>query len=152
MSPRVPTIIFCAQMSRIEQRQLWDTHLPATCLKCVQSVSMCHYQIGHTYFTGEMKVFHILVTSALCWCATHQNLKDIARGKRLSTLCTHFDSSCDHTLVYAGVFECVCLWGVYFVDEGTWGRMSVQLSKCPWKDIWSKKHAKPPVKWRDLNV
>ncbi|MED6264472.1 hypothetical protein CHARACLAT_015303 [Characodon lateralis] len=29
------------------------------------------------------------------------NLKDIARGKRLSPLCTHYDSSCDHTLVFS---------------------------------------------------
>lgn len=106
--------IFCAQMSRIELRQLWDTHLPATCLKCVQSVSMCHYQIGHTSFPGEMKVFHILVTSALCWCATHQNLKDIARGKRLSTLYALWLVMWSHACVCMGVRVCVPVGCAFF--------------------------------------
>lgn len=40
---------------------------PLPLLECVQTALLCHYQIGHTYFTPEMKVFLWLVTSAsLC--------------------------------------------------------------------------------------
>lgn len=40
---------------------------PFPLLECVQTVLLCHYHIGHTYFTQEMKVFLSLVTSAsLC--------------------------------------------------------------------------------------
>ena len=41
--------------------------VPFLCLafKCLQSVSLGHYRIGRTYFTEQMKVFLLLLTSAL---------------------------------------------------------------------------------------
>lgn len=70
--------------------------------KCVQSVSLCHYQIRHTYFTrGDESV---PFARNICLLVSHQDdLKDMARGERLSPLCTHSGLSCDHMLVWTFV-------------------------------------------------
>lgn len=47
-----------------QKQTVQDTFPLFLAFKCVQSVSLCHYQIGHTYFTEEMKVFLLLITSA----------------------------------------------------------------------------------------
>lgn len=47
----------------VTQTQFQDTFPLFLAFKCVQSVSLCHYQIGHTYFTEEMKV--------LFFCSQH---------------------------------------------------------------------------------
>lgn len=122
-------------------RQFQDTFPLFLCLvfKCVQSVSLCHYQIGHTYFTEEMKVFLLLVTSAFWWSVSHQDdLKDIARGERLSPLCMHSSSSCDHMLVWMFVPKCA------FVRKWICVSACMYLSDSVCTDIWPKKHANTP--------
>lgn len=87
--------------------------------KCVQSVSLSHYAIGHTYFTEQMKVFSLLATSALWWFVSHQDdLKDMAWGERHHS--AHSGPSCDHMLscfcvqawrrsrTFVWMYACIC--------------------------------------------
>lgn len=101
--------------------------------KCVQSVSLSHYAIGHTYFTEQMKVFSLLATSALWWFVSHQDdLKDMAWGERLSPLCTLWPIMWSHALMFLcpSVEEKphICVDVCMYLSHVFW-------------DMWSNKHA-----------
>lgn len=88
-----------------------------------------------------MKVFLLLVTSAFWWSVSHQvDLKDIARGERLSPLSTHSGSSCDLMLVWCfcqsvhlldGEFVCLSACICQSLSVQTYGVKSMQILQRP---------------------
>lgn len=92
--------------------------------KCVQSVSLCHYQIGHTYFTGEMKVFLSLITSVPSrWPQRHSLRRAI-----ITTLYAHARHVITCLCVCAPACVCMQRTRYEFVRLSAWicQNMSVQ--------------------------
>lgn len=97
--------VHAIKKDRVTQTQIQNTFPLFLCLafKCVQSVSLCHYQIGHTHFTEEMKVLLLLVTSAFLMAHVPSRWPQRLGLRRaiITTLCTHSgSSSCDRMLVW----------------------------------------------------
>lgn len=121
-------IVHCVKEDGVTQKQTvpgYISSLPASCfemlLKCVQSVSLCHYQIGHTYFTGEMKVFLLLVTSVPSrWPQRHSPRRAI-----ITTLYAHAHHVITCLCVCAPA--CVCMWRTR--------HEFVCLSACIWQNM-----------------
>lgn len=108
------------QTGSLRSRQLQQDPFPL--FKCAQTVPLCHYQIGHTYFTQEMKVFLLLVTSAyLCLV---KMTSETWPGE------SDYHQSI-HTLAHH-VITCLCGCGPNFVlhEEGGSKDFSVCLHAC----------------------
>lgn len=137
VDPKGAAISHC-QKSRGHQETKFQDTLPL--FKCEQSVPLCHYQIGHTYFTEEMKVFFLLQTSAvLCpvemTSETWPEESDYHHSVR--TLL-----SCDHMLVWKFVPMSACFWKGK--GQNCWALVFMYLSGNVCTDIWPNRHANTP--------
>lgn len=128
-------------------RQLQQDPFPL--FKCVQTVPLCHYQIGHTYFTQEMKVFLLLVTSAfLCLVKMTSETWPEESDYHQSV----------HTLAHH-VITCLCGCCPNFVfheEGGEQGFLCVlacmYLSENVCTAIWPNRHANTPEILQDRSV
>lgn len=127
-------------------RQLQD---PFPLLECVQTVLLSLSHWTHVFHTGDESVPFARNICLLVSC--QDDLRDMARGERLSPFCTHSGPSCDLMLLWVWPRLCVS-WEGHSKDLCVWvfARMNLPEDVCT--DIWLNRHANTPKILQDRLV
>lgn len=119
---------------------------PWVCTNCAL-VSLSHWT--HVFHTGDESVPFARNICLLVSC--QDDLRDMARGERLSPFCTHSGPSCDLMLLWVWPRLCVS-WEGHSKDLCVWvfARMNLPEDVCT--DIWLNRHANTPKILQDRLV